>query len=184
MNPPGRLRTLMHCSSWQEGGHWCLATSGLRGRIVNSSFPTLWVHEFMGPLSRPCASLSERSSIGRSHSATGMQQGLASLWSCNPFTQGRMLCLCEEGHWYRDSCLTRLTSDPQPILALSVSAKMIWGSSKEPLCRPAWIITTFLKKSSSPYSAQIYGIFILSVTIDVLALVSFDSATVLTNLPA
>lgn len=48
----------------------------------------------------------------------------------DPLTQGRLICLCEAGRWFRDLPLTRVTSDSQAILALSMSVKMILGSLK------------------------------------------------------
>lgn len=64
INPPGRVVTLLLCSSWQVGGHWCLPTNGQNGRIINYCFPTLVVYGFMGlrAAGRPSASLSEGSS--------------------------------------------------------------------------------------------------------------------------
>lgn len=55
--------------------------------------------------------------------------------AAGPLTQGGLIRLCKEGHWFQDLSPTRVASDPETILALSMSAKMISGSSEGPLYR-------------------------------------------------
>lgn len=55
--------------------------------------------------------------------------------AAGPLTQGGLIRLCKEGHWFQDLSPTCVASDPETILALSMSAKMISGSSEGPLYR-------------------------------------------------
>lgn len=126
INPPSRFRTLLLCSSWQEGVHWCLLTNGQSGRIINYCFPTLWVYEFMGPLVAPASPFHRGV-------RSGMITVLDWLTYSNPLTQGELICLCEASHWFRDKSLTWVTSDSEAFQALSMSVKMTSGSTKEPL---------------------------------------------------
>lgn len=84
----------------------------------------------MGPLVAPAPPSLRGAGSGRS--AAGMYQGLVDV-PPDPLTQGRLICLCEASRRFRDLPLTRVTSDARAFLALSVSVKMISGSSKEPL---------------------------------------------------
>lgn len=113
-------RTLMCADKWTERSNGGLC------------FPALWVYGFMG-LS-PHASLSGRSTIdcvGPVHRGQADRR-----IATGPLTQGRLICLCKEGHEFEDLSPTKVTSDPKTILALSMSAKMISGSSEGPFYWP------------------------------------------------
>lgn len=83
------------------------------------------VYEFTGPLvaSHPL-SLYE----GATYSA-----GPADALHSHPLSQGKLICLQEAGHRFRDESLTPVTFDTGAFLVLSVSVKMTSGPFMESL---------------------------------------------------